>query len=400
MDEMDSNSWPSLPCDLLVEILRRLDTTAVIRSAGICKPWGRAVIANASNLRPHTDRFFPNILLGFFHTNWYVHELELPPLQRSPSLPQRPFQNVKWRRYAKLFHTPPPYGKPVSSRDGFVLLAAATAGLCLCNTLTGGHRFLPAAALGATASYVLVTGGKELIGGGEPAAVWLVFSVNLDNVKDGMAYQIFSPAYGEWTPGFREGLEIMEMVYMDRDAKDMVVCDGGCIYWLGGMVIADGDYGQYRRHRCAFAIDVHTERTWMMELPEKYAVMDSTNWDCSLAMATCGGGRSVSVIVLTPNPRIEVWVLVGDGQWTLRRTVVLLPNWPKKMWSLDGVNARLRVFCPRSGCLFGDVYGHDFVIVVDEDSPRPIYMIGGTNAISCYPNEMDWSTYISKLKYF
>ncbi|OEL13884.1 hypothetical protein BAE44_0025097 [Dichanthelium oligosanthes] len=80
---MDADMWSSLPCDLLVEILRRLYATAVVRCAGACRPWRRAIIANASCLRPRPDRFNPNLFIGFFYRCWpygpHVARLEYVP---------------------------------------------------------------------------------------------------------------------------------------------------------------------------------------------------------------------------------------------------------------------------------------------------------------------------------
>ncbi|CAL4991048.1 unnamed protein product [Urochloa decumbens] len=64
---MDADTWALLPSDLLVEVLRHLAATAVVRCAGACRPWRRAVITNASSLRPRSDRFNPNLLIGFFY---------------------------------------------------------------------------------------------------------------------------------------------------------------------------------------------------------------------------------------------------------------------------------------------------------------------------------------------
>jgi hypothetical protein len=43
-------AWASLPLDLLLEIFRRLESTAVVHCAGACRSRRRAIIGNASFL--------------------------------------------------------------------------------------------------------------------------------------------------------------------------------------------------------------------------------------------------------------------------------------------------------------------------------------------------------------
>lgn len=89
---------------------------------------------------------------------------------------------------------------------------------------------------------------------------------------------------------------------------------------------------------------------------------------------------------------IEVWVLGGGDEWTLQRAINLIPSCPK--W-----RDVIRAFCPRSGCLFGDIDNKDVLIDINTGSLRLIRGMG-VGPVNLYPYEVDWSAYISKMKYF
>jgi hypothetical protein len=124
----DGNMWASLPPDLLVEILRCLDdaASAVVRCAGVCKPWRRAIIGNASSIRLRPDRFNPNLLIGFFRRP-SLHGRHVAHLQYLPG----PFEDVlpagaavvpAAAAAARGVDAASSYYELLSSRDGFVLL--------------------------------------------------------------------------------------------------------------------------------------------------------------------------------------------------------------------------------------------------------------------------------------
>ncbi|CAO2142872.1 unnamed protein product [Urochloa humidicola] len=115
-------------------------------------------------------------------------------------------------------------------------------------------------------------------------------------------------------------------------------------------------------------------------------------------MATTEDGR-LSLILHMPGGQIEVWVLLGrHGVWMRRRTIDVKGLLPEFYCQQVG-QVRLSGFCPRSGCLFGDVDGQDLLIDVERGS---VHLTGrfGVGRVTKYPYEMDWSTYISKMKYF
>ncbi|KAL6654660.1 hypothetical protein ACP70R_008125 [Stipagrostis hirtigluma subsp. patula] len=143
--DMEANTWASLLPDLLLEIFRHLEATAVVRCAAACKPWRRTIIGYASCLRPLPDRFVPDLLIGFFCTYRRCHVR----LQRTPW----PFQNQSslvvtddttrccGDAVSSLIPAGagasvdlPSYDELLSSRDGLLLLRGSTVDdLCLDN---------------------------------------------------------------------------------------------------------------------------------------------------------------------------------------------------------------------------------------------------------------------------
>ncbi|CAN6373594.1 unnamed protein product [Urochloa humidicola] len=180
---MHADMWTLQSGELLVEIFRRLNSTAIVRSAGACKPWRRAIIGNASCFWPSLDRFNPNLLIGFFHTSLF----DVPGAVPSSLEPAAGIDVTH-------------YDKPLSSRDGFLLLAGSTvSNLCLCNPMAGSYRFLPKVAFGGAqkqCTYVIITDAPGDCG--SSAAVWILAVKWEEDIKSGMTYQIFSSTSGEW----------------------------------------------------------------------------------------------------------------------------------------------------------------------------------------------------------
>jgi hypothetical protein len=131
------------------------------------------------------------------------------------------------------------------------------------------------------------------------------------------------------------------------------------------------------------------------ELPEINGLRYS-----SLVLGTSEDGRRLSLIASLPCHQVEVWEHIADGRWMLRRRIDvgnLLPNCPKEGLVRIGL---ISGFCPRSGCVLGEVDGQYLIIGVDGGSPRSTQRIPTGGHICLYTYEMDWSTYISKMKYF
>jgi len=208
--------WASLPPDLVIEILRRLEATAVVRCAAACKPWRRAIIGGAASLRPRPDRFVPGLLLGLFH--WY---------------------NWTYAAGARLRRLP---GYALSSaRDGFILLTGTEAkGLCLSNPIAGYCAFLPAASLNPC-EYILVTGGYDPspsggCGGGDGPVVRILAVEGrymMRTEDDRITYQLFSGAGGgAWGP-VKRSWELTKFLGVHAHRRSMVVC-GDAFHWLAG----------------------------------------------------------------------------------------------------------------------------------------------------------------------
>ncbi|CAN6363752.1 unnamed protein product [Urochloa humidicola] len=409
---MDADRWATLPCDLLIEILRRLAPTTIVRCGSTCRPWRRAIIGNSSSLRPRSDRFNPNLLIGFFYGycwsgSYHARLHYVPAPLEDMDMWAKKNHSLHYTRIS--FFIPPSstngvgieqYDNPLSSCDGFLLLGGGSeskmSDLCLCNPLAGTCRSIHAATLGVfrTCTYVLITDN-------DTATVWVLAVRREENVKRGLIYQIFPPNSGEWGPvkqsaRFEKGVARADMTAAMSLRNSMVV-SRGAVYWLVRLF----SYRQPRRSsgRCVvFAIDVRTEQTWMTELPEERKVQDTRRTFNNLILATSENDRLSLIVQRVWDHRIEVWVLTDDGRWTLRRVIDtdrLIPDCPKdgKIWFL------ISGFYPRSGCLFGDFDHKDFLSDVNSGLLRPT----GRNSIgrvSKYPYEMDWSLYLSKMKYF
>ncbi|CAO2161108.1 unnamed protein product [Urochloa humidicola] len=401
--------WASLPRDLLIEVLRRLSTTAVVRCAGVCRPWRRAIIDNASSLRPRPDRFNPNLLIGFFYRycwdgSYHARLHYVPGPFEDMDMWEKKFHSLHYTSIS--FFIPSSsaagidisqYNKPLSSRDGFLLLGGGRDNLCLCNPLAGTYRFIPVTTLGkstATAcTYVLVTDDNS-------AGMWVLAVRREQDVKLGVIHRIFSPNSGKWGPVKRstkfdeKGVARADMTTVMGLQNDMVVCRSS-VYWLVRL------FGHRRLRRpprwCVFAIDVRTERTWTTELPEKRKVLDSS-WINRPVLATSVDDRLSLIYQQVWGQRVEVWVLTGVNKWTLRRVIdtsSLIPDYPK----YGKIRFLISGFCPRSGCLLGDFDHKDLFIDVNSGSLRPTGQRNSIGRVSKYPYEMDWSMYLSKMKY-
>ncbi|KAL6654654.1 hypothetical protein ACP70R_008119 [Stipagrostis hirtigluma subsp. patula] len=389
----------SLPQDILLDVFRRLEATAVLSCAAACKPWRRAIIGNASCLRPRPDRFLPELLLGFFYTYWARGRLgpcaTMPgPLEAALAVAMDAGDETKG--FVSRPGTVPPfaqaaagvdmalYDETLSSRDGHLLLKGSTVqDLCLYNPMTGGLDFVPAAAFRAH-TYVLVT-GYDLTpsDGDEHASMVHIFAARMDAMEGGyvMSYQIFSTSGGGATSGWGPVSRSSDKLRKDAVARmsqgHEVIC-GGAIHWLGSSM-RNGLF------TCTIAIDMRTGRTWTTRLPENY------HGHTMFVMATSMDGRLSVVSSCRFSRRIQVWVLIGAGRWTLRRTIdVYRPS--------AAINVQLIRFCPRSGCVLAKQSDKVLHIDIERCLCSPVWCIGPS--IDFWPYEMDWATYISKMKFF
>ncbi|OEL29678.1 hypothetical protein BAE44_0009303 [Dichanthelium oligosanthes] len=392
---MDVDIWASLPTDLLLEIFGRLETTAVLRSTGVCKPWRRTIIGNAAScLRPRPDCFVPELLLGFFHNyrdkgrHVRLRCLAWPLESAATAVTTIADTTVSSFIQADGGADLASYDELLSSRDGLLLLSGRAAqDLCLCSLVTGDRKFLPAATFKAD-TYVLVTGYDLTLsdGGGDHDLKALVLAVKEKDIKAGMTYQIFSTCDGAWgevmrSPVFKKGLATR--IYPGSE----VICHGSEVHWLG--MAADAGVV-----KCTVAIDVRTCRTWLTALPQVCWPLDcySSLNVSPIRLATSRNGQ-LSVVTSIGTNQIEVWVLAGGDQWMLRTTInveSLLSR--RQLWFSS--------FCPRSGCLLGHVQGQDLLIDMERGSCRLAGCIDTNHGGRIYPYEMDWSTYISKMKLF
>jgi hypothetical protein len=89
----------------------------------------------------------------------------------------------------------------------------------------------------------------------------------------------------------------------------------------------------------------------------------------SLVLATSVDGRLSLIVSLPLHHRIEVWVLVGGGWWSLQRKIHLLDLLPDYCPEVGFI--QLSGFCQWSGCLFGNIAEKSLLITVDKGSLRP-----------------------------
>ncbi|CAN6373597.1 unnamed protein product [Urochloa humidicola] len=432
MDSVENMWVSSLPADLLVAIFCRLDASDVVRSAGVCKPWRRTIIDNASSLRPRPDRFNPSLLICCWHVGHSARLQQLLTVHTATAtLPSFiPTGAARGIDLALEDDESPPsrggllvlldgsrrlvlptsssddgitiYDKPLSSRDGFMLLAGSPTGdLCLHNPLTGSRKILPAPSF-KECVYALVSKHDLMItpsGNDDDSAIWMILSVKLrENIGSGMTYQIFSSESGEWGSVKRSGKleEGLDRARIYGTPMDVVVCDG-TIYLLGVAYISDV------LCRRKFAIDVCTERTWTIELPGKYGDLETcTSYfpASKLALATSEDGRRLSLIVSLQGYQMEVWDHIAESRhWVFRRTVDVCNLLPRNTVTGYSSSLGLSLFCPRSGCMFVHLDGQDLLIGVYGGLARPIKRVAG-GSVKWYPYEMDWSTNISRMKYY
>ncbi|CAO2150384.1 unnamed protein product [Urochloa humidicola] len=412
MDSLDT--WATLLPDLLLEVFRRLAASAVIYCASACKPWRRTIISNASSLQPRPDRFNPNLLLGFFHNQYYQDAW----LQRVPG----PFQSAlpptstRYRYEAAHdfipaaaaaasdagdIHQASSYGEVLSSRDGFVLFIdknRRAEGLCLCNPMTGECTFLAAAAV-KNCKYVLVTGGYDL-SPRDDATVRILAMAETGTVRTWkermITYQLFSFASssdgaGAWGPvksSWKLDKPLIKS-YMVNSNSIMVCRDA--VHWLAGTWTGHG-----YRVTCAVGLDVCNGRAWTTELPEQ-CHFNYHGGPGSSILATTGDGR-LSLIRSMPDHRIYVWVLIGAEQWSLQRRISVPNQMVHSPHSMEFTS--LSAFCPRSGFVVGELSRQELRIDIESHSDPLVERTGEKYGYRYSPYEMDWSTYLSKLKHF
>jgi F-box interacting protein len=393
-----SDAWSTLLPDLLLDIFRRLEATAVMSCAVVCKPWRRVIMGNASTLRPRPDIFVPSLLLGFvpgyigaYNGGKWLH------CTLSSSQPVHPeLKNA--HGYSSFVPTSvlSSWLRPVlSSRDGFLLIKRGGEfdDLCLWNPVTGACTFLPMASLGGDESYILVTGYDDLqtmSTSSELEVRILAFvQANEGGGRKSFHYQVFSSKSsggGSWGPvELSHEFEGSIRVNIHLRTTNEVVCRDGTVHWLASL------------RPCTISLDVRTGRTWTTEL----RLNGKACRDNNVVLATSSDGRRLSMIRLPAHTQqIQVWVLTGADQWILLRVVDVT----KLVAGSHGVYVFLNVFCPRSGCLRVTVNGQEFLIDVDRGSSRRIQLESSASCLNCRPYQMDWSSYwimcVSKMKYF
>ncbi|CAD6251811.1 unnamed protein product [Miscanthus lutarioriparius] len=255
------DTWASLPTDLLLEIVLRMEDTTVVRCACVCKPWRRAIIGNAASLRrrPHHDRFDPSLLLGVFHVNsdetWLRRTPDPSPFQSAlPSNGSGGHETVESFVPAASASAAGAirglYSELLSSRDGYILLKARIVDrLCLCNPITGVCTFFHPPAPYADCVYVLLTTGHDDLSPSGAAmnddlavrilAVKRTYNSVSNEETERLTYQVFSTSgsgdgtAGMWGP-VKRSLGEMEQAVCPWIGRRSTLVSRGAVYWLAG----------------------------------------------------------------------------------------------------------------------------------------------------------------------
>ncbi|CAL4982636.1 unnamed protein product [Urochloa decumbens] len=388
---MDLDLWASLPSDLLIDIFHCLDASDLVRCTCTCKPWRRTIIGNVSSLRPRPDCFNPNLLLGFFYVYWnkasIISEVHL---QRAPG----PFESLlKATNHDDDDDDDEPecppsflpaaasagvnlssYDMVLSSRDGFLLLDGSTGDYpCLCNPLTGDCTLVPYPDFKED-TCVLVTGYDFDPPNDDPGV--RILAMRVDAIFGYVTTLIETATFG---PVIEVESERSLKAYKFFDDAE-VICRGA-VHWLCKLV---------NGRKCVLALHLSTGRTWTIKLPKQ-----CQQGYCNVLAASRDGRITLVNQSASNDKTIHVWEHIDGKKWTLQRTIHVLPN-------LDGLNV---AFGPRSGWLLAEVCEEEeeeLLIDVERGVCRPIMHLYAKNALGEFrmPYEMDWSTYLSKMKQF
>lgn len=410
------DTWSAtLPIDLILEIFVRLEPAAVIRCAGVCKPWRRAIIGNASILGAHLDHLFgPSLLLGIFQYDRTASCLWCMPGPFQSVLPSnggRPANSGCGRTVTLANNLIPAAASAALSTllwlmDGFILLAGRSGdSLCLCNPMTGHCLIFPASPARHN-TYILLTSDED---DNNPAPAGRILAVHrkrditiFDADEETLAYQLMSTSghmSGMWGAVVQcSGDELQAGgLRVSMDPQSTAV-GRDCVYWLAGPGTAI---------TCVLGLDVRTGRTWTTELPVQCHSTITVPITPILSMSS--NGRLLLIESLW-GLIIQVWVLCR-GQWTCQWTIqmdaqTLLSHCPPRRSHCCPTCAMpsamyLTASCPRSRCVIIIWSDQEFLVDIDESGsshPRVRHM-SSRNGYYCWPYEMDSSsTYISKMK--
>ncbi|TVU44772.1 hypothetical protein EJB05_04243, partial [Eragrostis curvula] len=285
---------PSIPVDLLHEILAHLDTTTIVRCTAICKLIRRAVLdpgfQHRIALRADAKEAF---LLGVSYA------LLDSPYSNSPviSVGQAPRQNPRFDSYLLESF------KPVASRGGLVILRPRRAesfsrpDLRVCNTLTGQTSSIP------SPGTVHVEYPLALFAVGDSGR-----SFKLLAADKYLRTQTFSTDDGQWGPVVKASRPrgIAELTPF-HDLGDPVVLGGTVIHWM------------YTSRKEVVALDISTTNAKLIKLPHRWRAEwtgEHSNWAFRLVASA---DERLSLLVAEWDV-ISMWTL-SETEWT--RQVVI-----------------------------------------------------------------------------
>ncbi|CAM0947831.1 unnamed protein product [Alopecurus aequalis] len=309
-----------LPADLLLEIVARSDTRALVRCAATSKLL-RHDILDPSFINRVTRRrggIVPCCILAYLNTHNDMSDPSQPPLSlvhptsflddhMSPYISR--FANDLLGEYF-----------PMTSRGGLVLLrhqelvGDGLSNLCMYD-LSAGHRtFLPDPPdFGSifTQRYVLLTAADGI------GCYFMVFFANLNGMADNNTHIIqvqttTTSTCGTWAPA---AMVPESSNFLHQDA---IVLHGGVIHWLL----------QHRGKIITYNVCTMEHGTIMLPAPV-------TNFEGQLYLGSyyTHDGRELLKLIVCKRFKIHVWYQLPDGDWTPGDVTI---DMEEKLRSLDG----------------------------------------------------------------
>ncbi|KAF0910157.1 hypothetical protein E2562_001371 [Oryza meyeriana var. granulata] len=409
----------SLPSDVLLHVLLRLDPRSIVRCAAVSKHWRRAVIDNAPQVRRHPSRQADRrLLLGFHYREIYPGMLRFCARSTwSPSaghhwsddLPVPSFvpagsDDKPEERYAQL-----------ACSDGLVLVCRGILEeISVYNPMTGFHASMPRLDQLVPTRYILHT-----VHGVEPSPTPNSFQVlAMEGEPDGvLALQNYCSMTGLWSPIIRPIADELRMPHMFMHRITPVVCQGA-IHFLC-IKESENSSGIFKiiiEITHTVAVDIGTGRAWMTRLPKECTMI---NLDiCTkkmLILATEEDGRLALLRREDASMKVSIWVYTGcdsggsddsEVSWVLLRSFDVrkliedagLAHFRLECKDWVELEVRLEWFCPRSRCLIIWV-PYLGLFVLDLESMQ-IQRAAGDNQTHVWPYEIDLTLLFSSLKQF
>ncbi|KAL6893547.1 hypothetical protein ACP4OV_007645 [Aristida adscensionis] len=426
-----STPGPTIPHEIVLEIVARSDFTAIVRSAASCRPLRRDIVRPA-----FVRRVFhgpggggvPRRVLAFLHA-YDEARVGPPPAALSLAHPATPAAAHFLDKNLAPFVSRDAAAsggllgdyEPLTSRNGLVVLRRRYVcrrrrrrDLCVYNPMTGVRVFLPvppdmdivrASGYGVSSTYVLLTAAD---GAGGSFLLLAADFAGLKEHSDRFLVQTFSPddaGGGKW--GAVTAARHPRSAGCDLLPLSGAVVLGGLIHWL----MQTFDFEVYGFEFHVLTYDVGTAAAGSVELPAE-ALPDNCVAS-SLHLAPSPDGR-LSLLV-ADRLTVSVWLLAGGG-WSRHAMVdtagmlapSLPPEWPQWWWRAGAIR-----LAASSGARSGAILLRPFtgwyddlekesgeglaVLDVEKEEMR---VVNRRNHTMNFPYEVDLELQLSAMKIF